>query len=156
MILLRDSQERTRFLKFAVVGTIGFVVDFGTFNLFRNLFGFPAEISSMISFLAAVLSNFIWNRYWTYPESRSKPVMGQLTQFTLVNVVGLAIRTGIFIAITNPYVRFFEILDLPIPLLPRVIGENAALATVVIIVLFWNFFANRYWTYSDVDSILVE
>jgi putative flippase GtrA len=32
-----------------------------------------------------------------------------------------------------------------------VLGENLALATVVIIVLFWNFFINRYWTYNDVE-----
>ena len=32
------------------------------------------------------------------------------------------------------------------------LGGNLALAAAVIIVLFWNFFANRYWTYADVDA----
>jgi putative flippase GtrA len=30
-------------------------------------------------------------------------------------------------------------------------GKNLALALAVGIVMFWNFFVNRYWTYSDVD-----
>ena len=31
------------------------------------------------------------------------------------------------------------------------LGENAALAVSVVVVMFWNFFANRYWTYNDVE-----
>jgi putative flippase GtrA len=151
MILLKDARERSRFLKFAVVGTIGFGVDLGVFNLFRNLVGLPAEVSSVISFIAAVFSNFFWNRHWTYPESRSKPLAGQLAQFALVNVAGLLIRTIIFILITKPLVHLFETVPFPIPLEPRLLGENLALATVVIIVMFWNFFVNRYWTYNDID-----
>jgi hypothetical protein len=33
---------------------------------------------------------------------------------------------------------------------PDVLGENVTLVIAVVIVLFWNFFVNRYWTYSDV------
>jgi putative flippase GtrA len=35
---------------------------------------------------------------------------------------------------------------------PDVMGENLTLAIAVLIVLFWNFFVNRYWTYNDVES----
>ena len=31
-------------------------------------------------------------------------------------------------------------------------GNNIALAVAVIIVMFWNFFVNRFWTYSDVGG----
>ncbi len=151
MILIKDSRERIRFLKFALVGTLGFGVDVGVFNLFRNLVGLPAEVSSVISFIAAVISNFTWNRIWTYPESRSKPLGSQLLQFGLVNVAGLIIRTVIFVLITKPLVQLFQSLHLALPVEPRVLGENLALATVVVIVMFWNFFVNRYWTYNDID-----
>lgn len=151
MILIKDARERTRFLKFALVGALGFGVDVGVFNIFRNLVGLPAEVSSVISFIAAVISNFTWNRIWTYPESRSKPLASQLMQFGLVNVAGLIIRTVIFVLITKPLVRLFEVLQLGIPIEARVLGENLALATVVVIVMFWNFFVNRYWTYNDID-----
>jgi hypothetical protein len=29
------------------------------------------------------------------------------------------------------------------------LGQNLTLALAVIVVLFWNFFVNRIWTYSD-------
>jgi putative flippase GtrA len=39
-----------------------------------------------------VISNFLWNRYWTYPESRSKPIGRQMTQFFVLNLMGLGIN----------------------------------------------------------------
>jgi putative flippase GtrA len=151
MMLISNPRERERFIKFAIVGTIGFGVDFLTFNLFRFGIGFSAEVSSVLSFSAAVVSNFLLNRYWTFPDSRSKPLVNQLFQYALVNVVGLIIRTVIFSLIIEPLVNFFEGLKVNLPFEANVLGENLALATVVLIVLFWNFFINRYWTYNDVE-----
>ena len=31
------------------------------------------------------------------------------------------------------------------------LGDNLALVLAVIVVMFWNFFVNRYWTYNDVQ-----
>ena len=151
MVILNDARERTRFIRFAIVGSIGFLVDLITFNLFRSGLGISPEISSIFSFLVAVASNFIWNRYWTYPDSRSKPIIGQLFQFIIVNVVGLGIRTIVFILIKKPLVNLFEILPICLPLKAYILGENLSLAIVVIIIMFWNFFINRYWTYGDID-----
>lgn len=151
MMILHDKQERTRFLRFMVVGSIGFVVDFSVFNLCRSGLGITPEVSSVISFIVAVISNFTFNRFWTYPDSRSKPILGQLAQFGIVNVAGLIIRTLVFAIIITPLSNLAKQL-LPEFFIPGyVVGENAALAIVVIIVMFWNFFANRYWTYNDVD-----
>ena len=151
MIIITDRKERERFLKFAVVGTIGFGVDTLTYNLVRTTLGLIPEVSSVISFCAAVVSNFLFNRYWTYPDSRSKPILGQMSQFAIVNVAGLVIRTVIFALIHEPLVRLAETVagDFVIP--AWAIGENLSLAIVVIIVMFWNFFVNRFWTYNDVN-----
>ena len=150
MIIVRDKKERERFLKFVVVGTIGFGVDSGTYNLVRSILGISPELSSVISFCMAVISNFLFNRYWTYPDSRSKPVISQITQFAAVNVAGLLIRTIIFSLIHGPLTELAGYVFGERFLSPRVIGENLSLAIVVIIVMFWNFFVNRFWTYNDV------
>ena len=152
--ILTNPQERTRFLRFAVVGLVGAVVDFGTFNLLSSALGISAVLASVFSFMAAILSNFTWNRYWTYPDSRTKPVAKQLIQFSVVSVVGLFIRTPIIALLEAPLERWFESASL-LPsgfITPKLLGENLALAVAVIIVMFWNFFINRYWTYSDVDK----
>jgi putative flippase GtrA len=158
----RRRREFTRFIKFSVVGTIGAVVDFGTFNLLHALLGLWSILASIISFCAAVLSNFIWNRYWTYPDSRSKPIRRQALQFALVNTIGLLVRTPIFALTENPMIRLARrLFELRPPaalpsntwistLDPQVLGSNFALALAVVVVLFWNFGVNRIWTYSDV------
>ena len=151
MILIKDKRERDRFLKFAVVGLIGFIVDFSTFNIARNFLHISAVFSNIISFSIAVMSNFLFNRFWTYPDSRSKPITGQLFQFLTVNLFGLLIRTGVFALIVPSLIALFESIKFEIVLEARVLGENLALIIVVIIVMFWNFFINRYWTYNDVE-----
>ncbi len=148
--LIRHPNERRRFFKFATVGALGAVVDFGTFNLLTLLTPIPALLASVISFLTAVTHNFIWHRYWTYPDSRSKPVTKQWVQFGAVSLIGLSIRTPLFALLEKPLVAFFARWRPPIPLAPTFLGHNLALAIVIGIVMVWNFVVNRFWTYNDV------
>lgn len=151
-MIITMQRERTRFLKFMFVGVIGAVVDFGVFNLLVNLVHVIAVPASMVSFSCAIVSNFLWNRYWTYPDSRGKPVHHQMVQFIAVSLAGLAIRTGLF-AFTEPRLRaVFSRFSFPAPLTPTFLGHNASLAVAILIVMLWNFFANRYWTYSDIQA----
>ena len=152
-VVLHNPRERTRFLRFAVVGMIGAVVDFGLSNLLIQLFGAPLVVAGTISFIAAILSNFFWNRHWTYPDSRSKKLSSQLGQFTLVSIMGLAIRIPILVFLEPVMESLAYRLNVQIPgmLDAKVVADNITLAIAVIVVMFWNFFANRYWTYSDVE-----
>jgi putative flippase GtrA len=151
----RVARESRRFFRFTVVGAIGAVVDFGTFNVLTAFLGMWSVLASMFSFSAAVTSNFIWNRFWTYPDSRSKPVRHQAVQFAIVNLIGLAIRTPIFAFAEPRLIRaagaYASVIQNALALDATVIGRNAALAIAVIVVLFWNFGVNRIWTYSDVS-----
>lgn len=151
-MILTDAKERGRFLRFAVVGVIGAVVDFGLFNILSGVFGVLPLLASVLSFCAAVFSNFIWNRYWTYPDSRSKSLRRQLAQFIVVNIIGLMIRTPIFGMMESILVDFFKTIPVELPFSAIFLGHNFALATAVGVVMLWNFFVNRFWTYSDVKS----
>jgi putative flippase GtrA len=157
-------REFTRFFKFCVVGAIGFAVDAGTLFLLSSLLGLWTLAAQFVSFWAAVTSNFIWNRYWVYPDSRTKPVGAQAAQFTLVNVAGIVlIRTPFFAFAEKPLqhvaARLLPLLQAwpaPVPALaerfgPADAGTLLTLVLAVIIVLFWNFAVNRLWTYSDVS-----
>lgn len=150
MKFLTDPKERTRFLRFLAVGGIGFVVDFGVFNLMISMFGVEPVIANIISFSAAVVSNFTWNRLWTYPDSRTKTMQRQLAEFTLISVIGIVIRTPIFAILETPLEGVFSHFPIALPFDPVFLAHNGALAVAVLVVLFWNFFANRYWTYADV------
>ena len=144
--------ERGRLYRFAAVGVMGAVVDFGTFNLLTIAFHTPAVLASVVSFMAAVASNFTWNRFWTYPDSRSKRISVQLTEFTIISLVGLAIRTPLFAFLESRLQQLFmsfHYRGLAV-FTPQFLGHNLALAIAVVVVMFWNFFINRFWTYSDV------
>ena len=147
--IVKDPTERTRFLKFMVVGAMGAVIDFGIANVLAHFFNTPLDIAGSISFVCAVISNFIWNRYWTYPESRSRHLAHQLVMFFAVNLAGIAIRFPILHFGEPPVLKFFENLNLNF-LTPDFLARNLTLATAVGIVMLWNFFVNRYWTYNDV------
>jgi putative flippase GtrA len=153
MSVFSHPQERIRFLKFMVVGVIGAVVDFGIMNLFSKLFNMPLTIAGTISFICAIVSNFLWNRLWTYPDSRSRPIARQLFMFTIVNVAGLTIRLPILHYLEPPMRNLFDKLALSIPLTPEILGKNFTLMVAVSVVMLWNFFVNRYWTYNDVDKV---
>lgn len=151
-MILTNPRERTRFLRFLVVGIIGAIVDFGVMNLLTGVFSVSLVVAGTISFMAAILSNFMWNRYWTYPDSRTKPMVRQLLEFSIVSVIGLAIRVPILILVEPVMYRLVGSLPFTIRYFSAdFLSDNLTLATAVIIVLFWNFFINRYWTYGDVD-----
>ena len=149
-MILINNKERGRFIRFAIVGTIGAVIDIGFFNLLAHLIAIPVLISQGISFSLAVISNFIWNRYWTYPDSRQKSLSRQLFQFIMVSVAGLIVRTLIFDYLEQSLI-WISAQVIPESLVsPVVVGHNLALGTVIVVILFWNFFINRYWTFNDV------
>jgi len=150
-MILTDTKERNRFLKFALVGTLGAVIDFGVMNLLSHFTNMALVYAGTISFTCAVISNFVWNRYWTYPESRSRPLLNQLGMFFLVNLAGIAIRIPILHYLEPPLLRSFEGLLHISYNTAEFYAKNLTLAAAVGIVMLWNFFVNRYWTYNDID-----
>lgn len=150
-MILTDDKERVRFLKFAAVGAIGSVVDLGIANLLTHLFDMPLVFAGSISFICAVFSNFTLNRYWTYPDSRSRPLMHQLGMFFLVNSIGIGIRIPTLHFVEPVMVRLFERIGSFSPSTSEFLAKNATLIFAIGIVMIWNFFVNRYWTYNDID-----
>ena len=152
-----NFKEFTRFLKFAVVGTLGAVIDFGTLNLLILVFGFSKVLANTCSFTVAVISNFIWNRLWTFPEARDRPIAPQLIQFFLVNVGGLLLNQAIFLSLDAWVLGEAGVLAAPMAALALNVGldhfelaYNLSKAVATIIVLFWNFGANRLWTFRGI------
>ncbi len=138
---LREGQGRRelgRFLRFATVGTWGFIVDFSILNFLIFVAHLPAWLANTCSFSVAVLNTFTFNRLWTFPESRQRPIKQQLAQFFLVNLVGYTINELVFL---GSHALIWQ------HLIGAVLAWNLAKATASIVALFWNFSANRLWTW---------
>ena len=132
-----NEKELIRFIRFAIVGAVGMIVDLSILNALVRLAGWPLLYANSVSFAAAVLNNFTWNRIWTFPESRSRPIRTQLPQFALVNLIGLAINNIVLLTVYH-LIR---------PWIPTPWNYNLAKIFAIGVVLFWNFGANRLWTY---------
>ncbi|GAB4568965.1 MAG: hypothetical protein Kow0077_00720 [Anaerolineae bacterium] len=155
------AREVDRFIKFAIVGAIGAVVDFTMLNVLQHTLlvpqppgeEFKVALATGVAFTTAVLSNYFWNRHWTFPDSRSRSAGQQLIQFFIVSIVGLVFRL-FFVGATY---GFFGNLGASFvgggldATAINQLGSNIAQAISIGIVMFWNFFANRYWTYNDVQ-----
>jgi putative flippase GtrA len=133
-----NPKEVRRFAKFALVGALGAIIDFTLLNLLRGYVGWPLLFANTVSVSVAIVSNFVWNRLWTYPESRVRKKRVQLPQFALVNFIGLVINNLIVLGLDS--------------ILVTIIGEpfsyNVAKLAAIGVVLLWNFGVNRLWTYK--------
>ena len=145
----RNRKELKRFIKFMFVGGVGAVIDFGVLNLLAHVLNFDLRLAGTISFAMAVTSNFLWNRYWTYPESRAFPPLPQYIQFFVINAMALVIRLPILTLLPAPISGALESIGLNAGT-AEVLGNNAALAIAVGIAMFWNFFINRLVTYRHI------
>jgi putative flippase GtrA len=151
-------KEVVRFLKFMAVGAFGAVVDWCVYNGLIAVVHPPApwnewvpEAATVVALATAIVSNFIWNRYWTYPDSRSKPVLKQFAQFFFINILAVVIRVPIVALTRRPFGHLVEqVLALDAEAATR-LGYNLSWALGVGVAMFWNFFVNRIWTYSDVE-----
>lgn len=164
------AKEVERFLKFAIVGTVGALIDSGTLFLLQATLlpptllnpDFNVAIAQTIAFIAAILSNYIWNRFWTYPDSRTRSWRRQMGLFAFISVIGWTARTiwitvihaplgSALMPILLPEIQIFRPGYVPSPTAEAKLGTMAAWLIGVVVVMVWNFFANRYWTYNDVE-----
>lgn len=82
------------FLRFATVGTLGFLWDTGTVYLLRphvNLY-----VAGTCGFVVAATFNWFINRIWTFREIQHAPMHIQWGKFLAANAVGFVANRGTF------------------------------------------------------------
>lgn len=153
-------QELARFIKFCIVGTIGTAIYFALLNLLYNVLGLPQVFSNIVAMSTSIVNNFLWNRYWVYPELKEQGGTRKFVQFVIVSLIALGLNTailwttdrwllseaGLLAGLVAPVAQWLGIEH-------SVLSSNVAAVIATGIVLFWNFFANRLWTFADVDVV---
>ncbi len=155
-----------QFLKFATVGAMNTTIDwslafFLTFytplprllgGAFVTFTGVPVRpeaaavwFTKIISSGTATINSFIWNRRWTFRIRNKQARTRQFAKFVTVNVIGMILNSTITTLLIRPF--------LPEP--PRLVFM-ACQATATAIVLFWNFFMNKYWTFRGASEVSIE
>ena len=114
------------FIKFVIVGGAGFILDFGISYILIHPAHFPLWLATVISTESAIISNFLFNNYWSFAhkklEHHPKTMLFNFLKFNLVSSGSIIIQTlGIVILsrIFSPDLwfvyKFFIIIFVVIP-----------------------------------------
>lgn len=138
--LIQRYPSITEFIRFAIVGGIGTVVDFGIYALLTRGFTVYYVISRAASVMVAILNNFLLNKYWTFKKGRSGRGTSESIKFFIVSILNIVLNLGIMVSIIEftPSEKFFGQYE-----------DFFAIAAAIAIVLFSNYFGNKYWTFKD-------
>ena len=136
-----SNKEMQRISRFLAVGAVGTVLDFSLLTLLK-LAGLHTLLANSLSFTAGLLNNFTLNRQWTFNQGPQSDWYKQFAQFTLVSLFGLALNNIIVLSLES--------------VLGNILGqpEWGYLPAKVIatgVVMFWNYFANRVWTFKIIN-----
>ncbi|AWP21983.1 MAG: GtrA family protein [Acidiferrobacter thiooxydans] len=90
------AQEYRRLLAFAVVGTLGFLVDAGVV-LGLTGSGVDALSAQAAAFVAAVTVTWLGNRSWTFRDRVGRSSLsGEWARYVSANVVGWVVNNGVY------------------------------------------------------------
>jgi putative flippase GtrA len=119
-------------LRFAVVGGLNTLIDYGLYNFFYKVVGLPLLVSNTMSVSIAIVNSFLWNRYWTFGRGDERDWHQQALPFLAISLVGLVINT------------------IGVGVLHAIFGADSLLAinlyklVASVLSLTWNFVGYRY------------
>lgn len=145
-----------QFIKFCIVGATSTAIDFAIFYLLIEVLHIRQHFASedlgralavFAAFLFAVTNGFFWNSRWTFRQTDAAGARRRYFQFVATNVVGLGLNLGITLLVARycpPAV---------IALLDGFLKKDPAAffgkAVATVVVVFWNFTVNKYWTFKS-------
>jgi dolichol-phosphate mannosyltransferase len=136
----------SRFIKFALVGGFGAVVQLSSLHLWRSIA--PYQLATFLSIETAVLSNFMLNNLWTFAD-RKLTVIQMPLKFVQFN---LASAGSIFIQQVVAFIGEYGIGLIPLFALPfkdYTVDTGYLYAILGIgMGLFWNFFAYNFFIWK--------
>lgn len=126
-----------QFLRFAVVGTIGFIADASALQLLIKVIGMGLFSGRLVSFLFAATVTWILNRTYTFRAGNTGKRTGEWVRYVFVNGIGGVINYGVYAACILSFSVAREY-----PVLGVAVGSLVA--------MMFNFFANRHLVFRPV------
>lgn len=85
------------FIKFIIVGIIGFLIDFSILYLFANLIKIPSTkfwLAQLFAAEIAIINNFLLNNFWSFDYKKIKNNFGlEFIKFNLISIGSIIIQT---------------------------------------------------------------
>lgn len=154
LIRLFDPQK---FLKFGLVGVLNTLVDFVVFYVMDRwivgegptlvLLGTTVAvglyISNFISYAAANIHSFLWNRFWTF-RKRNRITRGEAARY-------LATSAGFLLISSLSLTVFTRVLSAPFlaGIVPGDLVHVLAKLPTSCVTIFYNYLMNKFWVFRS-------
>ena len=127
-LLIRDTNNIfAQLFRYAIVGGVSFVVDYGLLYVFTEWLSFHYLVSASLSFIAGLVVNYSISVKWIFRHSKLSNKSAEFTVYGIIGVVGLLLNNALMYLFTD----YFQIHYMISKLLSAVI------------VLGWNFIGRR-------------
>ncbi len=127
---LNQHQTLKQFIKFGFIGLLNTFVDLIAYIFFTRILFWHYLLAAFLAFVIAATSSFILNSYWTFVIQDH--LKQRYLKFFLVALGGLCL-TELFLYILVDKFFWFDLW---------------AKIFTVLIVVNWNFFLQKYWTFK--------
>ncbi len=130
---IRFENSKT-FIKFAIVGASGVFVNLGSFTILINA-GLNKFIASPVAIEISIISNFLFNNYWTFSDRDTKDKTSlKGVKFNVVSFISLGVSYSTFVILSLLFPRLTPQINQAIGIVPAT---------------FVNYFLNSYWTFKE-------
>jgi putative flippase GtrA len=129
-VALRDRRNWEQLGQFCAVGAVGYVINLGVYTALLHA-GLHYLVAATGSFLVAVSSNYLLNRWWTFREHRAG-VAAQGMRFFVVSLASLGANLAVL--------HFLITLGL---------GKLVGQAIAIVLVTPLNFVGNKLWSFRQ-------
>ena len=133
------NSELRRIARFVVVGALCTLVDLVLFALLRGPVGLPTLVANTLAYSAGIFCNYTLSRNWTYHDAQHKALGTQFAQFLIVSLSALLLNNLLVLLLEKPLGQLFNATEY---------GYLLAKTCATVVVVFWSFFANRFWTFN--------
>ena len=119
-----------QFVKFSIVGVVNTIASASVYTFGTRILKLDPLVANGLAFVVAVTISFFLNKRWTFRDRRQASV-GQYSKFFTVAIIGFGLSEIIILWLHH----ILQVHDL------------IAFAIATVVVLFWNFGVNRWWTF---------
>lgn len=133
--------QKIDFVRFCIVGTLGFIINFGLLTLLYKVLGIHVFVAQLIAAELALFNNFVFHHNWTYKDrGRDKTIKNLLIQFHMSSwtaIIGSAAIVAGGVHLLN-------------------MNYGLALVIASVVGLFWNFAWTKFVIWRHHQEVEIE
>lgn len=130
-------------VKFGIAGGLSATIDLSILNTLISLTGMYSglyfSLFKGISYVAAVINSYLWNKYWTF-SSHGPAGGGEFLKFFLANLIGFGINIGGASFVVN-------VIGAPVGISGE-LWANIGAVSMVFISMTWNFLSMKFLVFK--------